>query len=89
MTFHSTDDSNKTALADFADFAKPDEIPFHMPSDEVITDEDMVVINLAATIESIGVAENGIIAEIDAREDVMSVFEQLGIPQGEDSERYW
>ena len=89
MTFHQIDSKNHTALADFGDFGKPDEVPFFMPTDEVITEDDMDAINLAATIESIGVTENGIIAAIDAREDVVSVFERLGIPQGEDSERYW
>ena len=89
MTFHSTDDSNRTALCDFGDFGKPDEVPFFMPTDEVVTKEDMAAINLAATIESIGTAENSINAEIDAIDDIVSVFELLGIPSGNDVEDYW
>ncbi len=87
MTFHSVDDNGRTAFADFS-LDKPDEIPFFMPTDEVVTDEDMSMINISAAIESVGTTESSIIASIDAVEEVVSVFERLGIPQGDDSERY-
>ena len=55
--------------------------------DEEDSDKDIAL--FTATLDLVGTDESRIMADIDAIDNVASVFEQLGIPQGEDSERYW
>lgn len=79
MTFHAVDNDNRVSLADFSDFATPSTLP-KSEEDDIDTFSEI--------LDFIGVAESQMNEDIDEKENVTSVFEQLGIPQRDDASQW-